>query len=168
MILLMGEDSTKIIYPYMPEGRSILYVPKENPFMIEAEKAWREMSTDLNHPTGAVIVKDGQIIGRGANHSVFSYKPFVRLHAAGVCVRKFFKVKSGQKYWLCPGCVTNKNHAESSAIRDAVSKHGAEAVKGADLYLHGHWWCCKPCWDSMIAAGIINVYLLEGSEKLFK
>jgi deoxycytidylate deaminase len=31
----------------------------------------------------------------------------------------------------------------------------------------GHWWCCKPCWDNMIAAGIKNVYVIEGSEILF-
>jgi hypothetical protein len=37
-----------------------------------------------------------------------------------------------------------------------------------DLYLWGHWWCCKLCWDKMIEVGIKNVYLMEGVDKLFK
>lgn len=151
----------------MPEGRSILHVPESNLFMQEAKKAWQELSTDLNHPTGAVVVKYGKIIGRGANHSIFRWKFFVKLHAWGICVRKALKIPSGQKYWLCPGCVTNKNHAEASAVRDALEQKGAKAVFGADVYLHGHWWCCKPCWDKMIEVGIKDVYLLEGAKEKF-
>lgn len=169
MILPMGPNSTQtIIYPYMPEGKDILYVPEINPFMIEARRFSLSNSTDLNHPTGAVIVKDGVILGHGANHSIFKNKFFVKLHGKGLCVRKWLKAKSGTKYWLCPGCVTNKNHAEASAVRDAVEKHGPDKVRGSDIYLWGHWWCCKPCWDSIIAAGIINVHLQEGSNQTFK
>jgi 2'-deoxynucleoside 5'-phosphate N-hydrolase len=40
-------------------------------------------------------------------------------------------------------------------------------LNGADIYLYGHWWACQKCWDTMIAAGIRNVYLLKDSETLF-
>ncbi len=152
----------------MPEGWTILYVDEDNSFLQEAKRFSLQHSTDLHHPTGAVIVKGNEIIGYGANCATFKQKWFTRLHGKGACLRKWLKVKSGTKYWVCPGCVTNKNHAEASAVRDATNKYGTQKVKGADLYLWGHWWCCKPCFDSIISAGIINVYLMKGSEKVFK
>ncbi len=161
-------DKPIIKYPYIPEGKTIFYVSEEDVFMKEAKKFSLTHSTDLNHPTGAVVVKNGTVLGYGANHSIFKQKWFVNLHGKGWCVRKWLKAKSGTKYWLCPGCVTNKNHAEASAVRDAINKHGVESVKGSDLYLWGHWWCCKPCWEAIIEAGIINVYLMEGSQTKFK
>lgn len=157
----------EIQYPYIPEGRSILYVPADNPFMIEATRIRNTESTDRQHPTGAIIVKEGMIIGGAANQAGFKHPKLVALHAKGWCIRRKFKVKSGTKYWLCPGCSTHIDHAEGGAVRDAISKAGAEAVNDADLYLYGHWWCCKPCWDAMIKAGIKNVYLLDKSWELF-
>ncbi|MBU0614216.1 hypothetical protein KJ766_02960, partial [Patescibacteria group bacterium] len=38
---------------------------------------------------------------------------------------------------------------------------------GADLYMYGHWWCCKPCWDAMIEAGIRDVYVCSDAHKRF-
>lgn len=157
----------EIKYPYIPEGRDILYVPADNPFMLEAINIRNAESTDGQHPTGAVVVKDGMIIGRVANQAGFKHPKLIDLHAKGWCVRRKLNVKSGTKYWLCPGCATHSNHAESGAVRDAISKAGIKATQGADLYLYGHWWCCKPCWDTMIAAGIKNVYLLDGSWEIF-
>lgn len=158
----------KIAYPYMPKDREIKYVPENNPFMLEAKRFSLQNSTDLNHPTGAVMVKDGRTLGYGANHSIFKNKQFVALHGRGFCVRKWFKIKSGSKYWLCPGCVKSHNHAEASAVRDAIGKHGIDTVRGADMYLWGHWWCCKPCWDRMIESSIRDIYLMEKSEVIFK
>jgi deoxycytidylate deaminase len=57
-------------------------------------------------------------------------------------------------------------HAEPRAVRDA--RKNCSDINDADLYLWGHWWCCKPCWDAMIGAGIKNVYLLDESIALFK
>lgn len=156
-----------IKYPYIPEGRIILYVRVDNPFMAEALNIMKVESTDEQNPTGAVVVKNDIIIGRAANQAGFKHPKFIELHAKGWCIRRKLKVRSGTKYWLCPGCATHADHAESNAVRDAISKAGAEAVRGADLYLYGHWWCCKPCWDVMIKAGIKDVYLLEDSWKLF-
>ncbi len=136
--------------PYLPESREILYVPADNKFMQAAQKVAEIKSLDSGFKTGAVIVRDGKIIGQGANGSDF--------HEKFGCVRKFLKIKTGEKYWLCPGC-SPKNHAEQSAIKDA--KFRGISTQGADLYLWGHWWCCQSCWKKMIEAGIKNVYLSE-------
>ncbi len=152
---------------YLPEGREILMVPKNNPFMEKAESVRLEDSTEFNHPTGAVVVKDEQIIGFSGNKTGYSNKKLIEWHKDGGCIRKWFKIPSGQKYWLCPGCAKHKDHAESRAVKDAITKVGEEAVKGADIYLAGHYWCCKPCWDAMINAGIKDVYVSEDAYERF-
>ncbi len=156
-----------IQYPYLPEGRSIKYVERSNLYMIEAEKARNELATDKKHSTGAVVVLDGKIVGRAGNQSGFKHPKLIEWHEKFLCIRRALKIKSGQKYWACPGCAKNKNHAEALAVNDARKTLGRDPI-GADLYLHGHWWCCKPCWDEMISGGINDVYLLEGSELMFK
>lgn len=153
-----------IVYPYLPEGREISYVPADHACM-QAAKEMSEHAADKLHPTGAVIVKDGKIIGRGCNYAFIGIFPFLTRTHPQWCVRRMFKIPSGQKYWACPGCIPSKNHAEGRAVRDA--KSNGYDPHGADLYLWGHWWCCKPCWDAMIGVGIENVYLAEGSEQLF-
>ncbi len=155
----------KISYPYIPEGREILYVSAENPFMFEAKRFCLENSTDDKQLTGAVIVQNGVIISKGANQTKLKGKFLKRLHEKGWCVRKILHVKTGEKYWLCPGCSGYETHAEARAIFDAHKQQ--KSTQGADLYLWGHWWCCKPCWDKMVGAGIKNAYLLENSEALF-
>lgn len=153
-------------YPYLPEGKTIKYVTILDPFMVEAMKMRQNFSTDFYHPTGAVTVLGGKIIGRGANQSALKNKKLIEAHKKGFCIRRLLKIPSGQKYWLCPGCSSCRHHAETRAAKDAVSKNGN--AKGADLYLYGHWWCCKPCWDEMIVAGIRDVYLVDTAEQLFK
>lgn len=153
-------------YPYLPEGRTIKYVSIDNIFMNEAFVMWRDHSNERNHPTGAVVVLNNLIIGKGANQSALKNKTFQRFHKNGLCIRRIFKIPSGQKYWLCPGCAKHKHHAESRAVKDAILKNNS--ISGADLYLYGHWWCCKPCWDNMIAAGIRDVYLVQGATEKFK
>ena len=63
-------------YPYLPEGRNIKYVSIENPFMKEAMNVRNTFSTDYNHPTGAIVVKDNQVIGTGANQSLLHKRIF--------------------------------------------------------------------------------------------
>ena len=58
-----------VTYPYLPEGRTIKYVPAHDRFMRAAEDACRELSTDHMHPTGAVMVRDGAVLARAANQS---------------------------------------------------------------------------------------------------
>lgn len=144
-----------IKYPYLPEDRTILYVPSDNEFMVYAKELAKRYRSNISQPMGAVIVKDGKIIGEGS----VGNNP---IHLKG-CERARLGIPTGQGYDLCEGC-SPKFHSEPSAIRDAQSKKNNP--KDADIYLYGHWWCCKDCWDSMIKAGIRNVYLLEGSEIL--
>jgi deoxycytidylate deaminase len=153
-------------YPYIPEGRTIKYVPVENKFIAEAKIVRDNDSTDCYHSTGAVVVLDGIIVGKGANQSLLKNSCLQKVHKDYFCVRRLLKIPSGQKYWLCPGCASPNQHAETLAVKDALKNKSS--VVGADLYLYGHWWCCKPCWDSMIVAGIKDVYLVEGADELFK
>ena len=153
--------------PYIPPGKEILTVPENDFFMTTAMRVRDTESTDLNHSTGAVIVKNGAILGKAANKAGFKNEKLIELHRKGWCVRKMLKVKSGTEYWLCPGCSNHKDHAESGAVRNALNKSGYDRVRGADLYLYGHYWCCKPCWDDMLRAGIRNVYVVENADKLF-
>lgn len=153
-------------YPYLPEGRTISYVPASNPFMMEAARARAELSSEKNYSTGAVVVRDSRIIGRAGNQAALKNKTLQEFHRTKLCVRKLLKIPSGQKYWVCPGCAKYQHHAEWGAVRDAL-KHTKD-ITGADVYLYGHWWCCKPCWKSMIDAGIKNVYLVEGAFELFE
>lgn len=155
----------KMDYPYLPEGRSFKYVPITDFFMAKTKKITFELSTDSKQPTGAIIVKEGKIIGVGANQSLLRKNWMHKLHGR-FCIRRLLKIKSGTNYWMCLGCASSHMHAEPRAIEDAKKKDNS--TTGGDLYHWGHWWCCKPCWDSMIAAGIRDVYLVEGATEQFK
>ena len=152
----INSNIRKIEYPYLPEGCNILYIEESNHFMQEAKKFAKENSLDKTVPTGAVIVKDNKIIGFGANGSDY--------HEKNGCYRVQNNIPTGQGYELCEGC-SPKNHAEPKAIKNTIDK--GFSPENTDLYLWGHWWCCKSCWEVMINSGIKNVYLLEGSEILF-
>jgi len=145
-----------IEYPYIPEGRTVLYVPEDNLYMSAAKDYAKQYRSNLAQPGAAVVVKHNMIIGIGSigNNSA---------HIAG-CVRVSMNMPTGQGYELCEGC-DPKNHSEPSAIRDARSR--GFNTGGADLCLWGHWWACEPCWKAMDEAGIKNFYLMEGSERLF-
>ena len=148
--------STAIKYPYHPEGRVTKYVPADNEYMVLAKLFAKSYSLDKTMPSAAVIVRDGVVLGIGANGSDH--------HERFGCRRVELKCKTGEGYELCEGCHP-KNHSEPSAIRDAQSK-GHETA-GADLYLWGHWWFCESCWSAMAEAGIRDVFLITGSERLF-
>jgi deoxycytidylate deaminase len=154
-------DSKTIVYPYIPEGRTIEYVPASNFYMRVAMEFTRLQSLDKVHPTGSVIVKaneltGNEIIGFGANGTDY--------HEKNGCERKKLQIPTGMGYELCEGCHP-KTHSESRAIEDAIRQ--GESTAGSDLYLWGHWWCCKWCWDEILEAKIRQVYLLENSEVLF-
>ena len=149
-------ETKQIKYPYLPEGREILYVPLSNKYMTMAMEYAKEYRSNLAQPSGVVIVKNDEVIGGGS----IGNNP---AHIKG-CVRVTMNMTTGQGYDLCEGC-DPKFHSEPTAIRDAHAK--GNDTKGADLYMWGHWWCCKGCWDAIISAGINNVYDLEDSEILF-
>lgn len=145
-----------IKYPYLPATGKILYVPASDPFMQAATRVAAKESLDSQHPTGSIIVRDNQIVGRGANGSDY--------HTSHECERVRLNVPTGQGYELCEGCHP-KNHSEPRAIKDALQK--TDSLADAKVYLWGHWWCCEACWNAMLNAGITTVYLLEDSEILF-
>ena len=142
--------------PYLPKGRIIQFVPPEHKYMLLAKDTALSGTSDHGHPTGAVIVKNGEVIGKGANYSAH--------HAKQGCERKKLRCPTGEGYELCEGC-SPKYHAEPSAIRNA--REQGYDPSGTDLYLYGHWWCCQDCWNAMTEAGIENVYLMEGARKQF-
>ena len=145
-----------IIYPYIPEGKEVKYVSLRDPFMLEAKNYACAHSLDRAQPTGSIVVKDGKVIGRGANGSDH--------HQKFGCERKKRGIPTGQNYELCEGCHP-KNHSEPRAIQDA--QNSGYDTTNSDLYLWGHWWFCEPCWQAITKGRIRQVYLLEGSERLF-
>jgi deoxycytidylate deaminase len=150
-------DSKKhITYPYMPSDSVVAYVHADNDYMQLALDFAREHSLDKTMPNSSVIVRDGAVLGIGANGSDY--------HEKHGCERVRLGIPTGQGYELCEGC-SPKNHGEPRAIADATQK--GNDTQGADLYMWGHWWCCEPCWKAMQNAGIKTIYLLENSEVLF-
>lgn len=149
-----------IMYPYLPEGREIKYAFPGNIYMILARWFAQKYSLDKTMPGAVVIVKNNRIIGIGTNGSNY--------HKEHECQKVLLKCKTGEGYELCEGCHP-KNHSETQAIAfaEVYARYYGFKIKDADLYLWGHWWCCKSCWDKMIEAGIRIVYLLLDSEKLF-
>jgi deoxycytidylate deaminase len=146
-------------YPYLPEGRTINYVPINNIWMQAARTVSETQSGCSWWQTGAVVVSNGKIIGQGANHSSGTITIPCPRHQQGS--------KTGEDYHLCREICKSKDeaHAEFNAVVDA-QKNG-HPVDGADLFLFGHWWCCERCWDEMIDAGVNNVYLLQDAHKIF-
>jgi dCMP deaminase len=136
--------------------QDILFVEEGNRFILAAKNYALSHSLDRAHPTGAVLVKHGRIIGQGANGSDH--------HDKFGCARKQLGVPTGERYDLCPGCAP-VNHSERRAVIDAQSRGFDPA--GADLYLWGHWWCCEACRQVLTEAGVKNIYLLKNSQALF-
>ena len=154
-----------IAYPYLPVWRTIKFVGLDNQWMADAKEYARAHSTDRQMPSAAVVVKNGAIIGRGASQVPLKHPLLAGIHKNYFCVRRILHIPTGQKYWLCPGCSAAKHHSEGRAARDALGR--CENTEGADMYLWGHWWACKPCWDAILGAKISNLYVLENSHILF-
>jgi deoxycytidylate deaminase len=142
----------RIVYPYLPEGKSIKYVNLDNEFMKAAHENLDHQGC-VKHPTSAVVVKNGKIIGQGTNAGKY----------VEVCPR--WGSPTGKNYGPCKKVCKQDGHAEVTSVANA--KKSGHETHGADLYLYGHWWCCEKCWNVMIEAGIENVYLLDKSWKLF-
>jgi len=150
----MKEESYEM--PYFSGEMIFRFVSIENKFMKSAMLFARENSLDKIMPIGSVLVKDNNIIGLGANGSDY--------HNKNICKRISLNIATGQGYDLCEGC-HYKNHSEQRAISDAIIK--GFNIRGSDLYLWGHWWCCRWCRNLIISSNIKNIYLLEKSEILF-
>ena len=97
--------------------------------------AWKQ-STDRRFSTGAVIVCDGVVVSSSANQAPLTSKILINLHKK-YCLRRIFKIPSGKKYWVCPGCAGGDHHAEYRASEKLI-KRGYDKNKKYDLYLWGH------------------------------
>ena len=123
----------KIQYPYLPLGREILYVPLSNKYMFNARSWAKQHSDNKKMPTGAVIAKGTTIIGMGTNSSSWEEN-----HSC----KEEGRSNPEKDYELCGGCHP-RGHSELSAINEAL--RNKYSTLGADLYLWGHWWCCRSC-----------------------
>lgn len=159
----METNQKNIKYPYMPEGRTVLYTDISNPFMARAKEVART-SNEKQQSTGAVIVCDEKIVSEASNMNPLTSQWMIKLHKK-YCIRHLLHIPSGKKYWACPGCAGKESHAESRAAKLLIKKGVPNGP--IDLYLWGHWWCCDTCWKNMMKVQIRNVYLLENSENLF-
>lgn len=112
-------------------------------FFNEAKKAAQE-STCLKIQTGAVVVKDGKIIGKGAN--LCSPSGFNHGKKVQSCPRT--DLPSGEKYELCKPI-----HAEIIAVLNA----GPKNCKGAVMYLSGHYYACWHCQSVACFVGIKEI-----------
>src|SRR3989344_4618381 len=102
-----------IQYPYLPTGRTILFVPASNEFMAAAKEFARKNNT-VKHVGAAVVVRNGRIIGRGSIGA--------GVHGEqGGCIREKMSVPTGTRYDLCKGCA-HENHSEASAVRDVKGR----------------------------------------------
>ncbi len=147
-----------IQYPYLPEGKTIKYTSADDPFMIEASKVRDGQAGDTFFPVGSVLVKDGEVIGRGGNG--FNKGPG-QLH---ICPRIVMDCKSGEGYDLCT-FHDSPGHSEAMAVQDAI--HNGKDPSGADIYMHGHWWACEPCWTQFLEAGGNDIYVLDDAHEQF-
>lgn len=144
-------------YPYIAPGRTIKYASEDNPFLQRAAELTSAMRARYPRAviTGAVLTKENAVIGEGTNHPI--HRSF--------CPRTAFGFPSGEGYELCLKHCHPQNHAERTAIQNAKEQN--RETGGADIYLYGHWWLCKPCWDEIIRAGIRDVYLAENAAEKF-
>ncbi|MBT3583212.1 hypothetical protein HN510_05320 [Candidatus Woesearchaeota archaeon] len=158
--------SSPIPYPHTPENLKIVYVTKNNPFMKEALRL-REYSGCFKQQTAAVIVKLNEIIGQGWNGPKDA--PSKKLEGIETrldnCPKDKKGFETGQGYHLCEEICGNARHAEQEAIADA-KEHGFE-LEGADVYLAGHWWACKPCCDGMEKNGTSRLIMEKNATKLY-
>lgn len=152
--------------PFLDGSLKLFYIAQSSSYMGLALIEARTTSTDKKHPTGAVIVIGTEVVSRLSNQAGYKNPVMIWLHEKGLCLRRILRIPSGQKYHLCHGCAKPSNHAESRVSVDA-HKRRSQGLGGADLYLWGHYWCCKDCCEAMIKAGVSRVILLEGAKEKF-
>lgn len=144
-------------FPFLPEGGRIEYAPIGHPWIRAAQQVSETVARGCNWCVGAVIVRNDEVLEAAGNNEATEDRPLF-------CVRRAFGCKTGERYDLCGLC--RGAHAEATAVQRAQAK-GID-VRGADVYLYGHWWCCAACWTAMIDAGITRVFLPEGATELFE
>jgi dCMP deaminase len=113
-------------------------------FMMLAKLA-ASRSTCLSRPTGAVVVKDKQVVTTGYNGSLPGQ---AHCMDEGVCFRRSLKWPEAMKYDMCRSA-----HAEANAVSLAAKK--GVSIEGATIY------CtlepCITCAKLIVMSGITRV-----------
>lgn len=117
---------------------------QKNIFMVEAIKLAREnISSGKGGPFGAVIVKNGEIIARGANHVIADNDPTA--HAEIVAIREACKVLGnfqleGCEIYTscepCPMCLGAIYWARPEKLYFASSRHDAADAGFDDHFIY--------------------------------
>lgn len=143
-------------------------VDGDNIYILAAKQSAIDLSLTSIFPIGIVAEKNGGIIARAGNGNGYHENNLdTPKHRKG-CIRRYMndereaagleKFKGGEGFELCPGCHTD-SHAEANLIKECKKINRYDDLNGANVYMYGHFWCCKDCWKKMIDAGIKNVYL---------
>ncbi len=113
-------------------------------FMMLAKLA-ASRSTCLSRPTGAVVVKDKQVVTTGYNGSLPGQSHCMD---EGICFRRSLKWPEAMKYDMCRSA-----HAEANAVSLAAKK--GVSLEGATIY------CtlepCITCSKLIVMSGIARV-----------
>lgn len=145
--------------PFTPDAaRGVYeYVNLDNPWMQRAREVRSGLGRGCNWSVGAVLVRDDEELSVGGNNEEVTEQPLF-------CVRRVLGCTSGVDYHLCDLC--SGSHAEQSALKKA--RQNNIDVSGATVYLYGHWWGCKSCWDELVQAGVSRMCLVERATELFE
>jgi len=135
------------------EGKNnIAMRPSWDEYFMLIAKLVSTRSTCNSRPTGAVLVKDRQILATGYNgsmpgapHCIDQVMP----DGSPYCHRRALQIADMDKYNFC-----RASHAEANAIAQAA-KHGI-AIKGASLYVTLE--PCYVCIKLLATAQIERVY----------
>lgn len=156
------EKLRKEVFSSKDETKSLLKVrPSWDEYFMILAKIAATRSTCLSRPTGAVIVKDKQIISTGYNGSMPGVK---HCSEEGFCYRRHSNSKDMTKYDSC-----RSTHAEANAIAEAAKK--GISVNGADIYVT--LYPCYVCTKLLASAGIKKIYFefeykfADGTETLW-
>jgi deoxycytidylate deaminase len=149
------------------------FAENDDKFMLAAKQAAKDYSLTSLFPIGIVAEKNGEIIARAANGNGYHENNIDSPGHRKGCIRRHVndereksgldKFKSGEGFELCPGCHTD-SHAEANLIKETRKINNYDKLKGANLYMYGHFWCCRDCWQKMKEAGIKDVYLPKLSD----
>ncbi len=155
---------------YLQDKKFYTLIENNNEFIKSAKQSAIDYSLTSVFPIGIIAEKDGNIIARAGNGNGYHENNLnTPKHRKG-CIRRYLnderekmgldKFKSGEGFELCPGCHTD-SHAEANLISTAKKMNKYDELKNSNVYMYGHFWCCRDCWEKMIKAGIKKVFLPE-------
>jgi len=135
-------------------------------YMKRAAKVAKKSNCEMVH-WGAVLVKNGKIIGRGFNN--VSQQALYRF-CKPTCIRK--GIRSCTQTEMCAA-----THAEANAIDDALVKNKLRWIKNADMYIYGYkseinipivlkYYPCMTCAIKMIQYGVNAVWFYQPTADL--